>query len=295
LANVAEERKDVVAMERLLVLSARTALELNLRAIAEGCRDRIARCDGEHFLVGFDSAAEAFSSAVVLAYADQLRRYYPFEKAEFLLEKYRDEGYEGVHGFEAILEPVLAAAERRRIGLSGSSDSSGASGSTRDGRFDFHNGSRRRSPSDSFPGDSSDFNDEPAIEDLSEQRADDSIQDEALDSAADETPTETDVRFDSLDDDAIVHESFDEPSDSASSSHRRRVRVRSHRSAPTNTETLLNGDSARSPGIRFILDPPVDDRSLSLVNRLTSVGTLERVGMFVLGVLAGCILMSCFN
>lgn len=99
LARASEEQRRLLQSNKFLVLAARIACQAGATQIAEECRRRILAHNPNHLLKSFASMAEALRSEDVCQYTHQLTRLYPFEKAEYLLHKFRAGGYSGDHGY----------------------------------------------------------------------------------------------------------------------------------------------------------------------------------------------------
>jgi hypothetical protein len=90
LAKVSEDQHRPQHRERFLVLAASAAFEAGDASAAEACRSMIVDANPMHTFRRFPSAEEALGAVEVAEYIVSLRRLYPFEKAEFLLQKYTD-------------------------------------------------------------------------------------------------------------------------------------------------------------------------------------------------------------
>jgi hypothetical protein len=75
--------------DRFLMLAAAAALSCGRSDEAERLRQRLLRGNPHHLLKPFGSFVQAMQSADVQAYLDDLRRQYPLEKAENLLDSLR--------------------------------------------------------------------------------------------------------------------------------------------------------------------------------------------------------------
>jgi hypothetical protein len=93
LAHASESAGDREARDRFLTLVSRSALEAGWPDLADECHRRVIAGRSDHALARFSSANEAFQSGPVKAHVKQLLRLYPFEKAEYLLEKMKAAGY----------------------------------------------------------------------------------------------------------------------------------------------------------------------------------------------------------
>ena len=90
LAKVSEDQHRPQHRERFLALAASAAFEAGDSPAAEACRSMIVDANPMHTFRRFNSAEEAMGAVEVAEYIVSLRRLYPFEKAEFLLQKYTD-------------------------------------------------------------------------------------------------------------------------------------------------------------------------------------------------------------
>lgn len=90
LAKVSEDQHRPQHRERFLALAASAACEAGDSGAAEACRSMIVDANPMHTFRRFPSAEEALNAVEVAEYILSLRRLYPFEKAEFLLQKYTD-------------------------------------------------------------------------------------------------------------------------------------------------------------------------------------------------------------
>lgn len=117
LAQASEEQHRPLQRDKFLVLAAGIAQQAGMVAIAEDCRRRILRHNPTHILKAYPSMVEAMRSEDVRQYARQLLRVYPFEKAEYLLHKFRASGLVCRHAFGELLteEPGPVAETRRRV------------------------------------------------------------------------------------------------------------------------------------------------------------------------------------
>ena len=88
LAKVSEDQHRPQHRERFLALAASAAFDAGDASAAEACRSMIVDANPMHTFRRFNSAAEALGATEVAEYIVSLRRLYPFEKAEFLLQKY---------------------------------------------------------------------------------------------------------------------------------------------------------------------------------------------------------------
>jgi hypothetical protein len=93
LAKASEEQQRFGQREKFLVLAANVAAASGDSAAAEACRSAVVRNNPEHVLCKYESMNEALRSEDVVEYTHSLLRMYPFEKAEYLLDKYRSAGY----------------------------------------------------------------------------------------------------------------------------------------------------------------------------------------------------------
>jgi hypothetical protein len=90
LAKVSEDQHRPQHRERFLALATSAACEAGDQSAAEACRSMIVDANPMHTFRRFGSAEEALNAVEVAEYILSLRRLYPFEKAEFLLQKYTD-------------------------------------------------------------------------------------------------------------------------------------------------------------------------------------------------------------
>ena len=90
LAQVSEDQHRPQHRERFLALATSAAFEAGDASAAEQCRSMIVDANPMHSFRRFGSAREAMQAVEVAEYILSLRRLYPFEKAEFLLQKYTD-------------------------------------------------------------------------------------------------------------------------------------------------------------------------------------------------------------
>ena len=95
----ASERRQRAQSDKFLVLAAGMALRAGFLDIAEDCRRRVLERNPTHLLGRYANMRDAARSDEVRLHARQLSRIYPFEKAEYLLDKYRAGGYAGGHGY----------------------------------------------------------------------------------------------------------------------------------------------------------------------------------------------------
>jgi hypothetical protein len=94
LADASEEQGKPLQRDKFLVLAAGAAQGGGFLQIAEDCRTRILQHNPNHLLREFASMAEAVRSEDLRGVTVQLQRAYPFEKAEYLLAKFRDGGFQ---------------------------------------------------------------------------------------------------------------------------------------------------------------------------------------------------------
>lgn len=102
LASAADAEARPIQRDKFLILAAGIAQTVGYAGIAEDCRLRVLENNPNHLLRQFATVREALRSSEVRYYIRQLLRLYPFEKAEFLLMKYRDGGYQGHHGYDSL-------------------------------------------------------------------------------------------------------------------------------------------------------------------------------------------------
>lgn len=88
LAKVSEDQHRPQHRERFLALAASAAFEAGNAEAADACRSMIVDANPMHTFRRYDSTEEALGATEVAEYIVSLRRLYPFEKAEFLLQKY---------------------------------------------------------------------------------------------------------------------------------------------------------------------------------------------------------------
>jgi hypothetical protein len=91
LATVFAEQGQDQLRDRFLVLAADAAREFNLDAQAEELRVRLLEFNPHHLLKPFASFEEAMSADDVRSYVEGLRKKYPFEESEQLLNELRNE------------------------------------------------------------------------------------------------------------------------------------------------------------------------------------------------------------
>lgn len=103
LACASEAQSKPLQRDKFLVLAAGVAHDAGFARIAEDCRNRIVAKNPNHILRNYGSMREALGSDDVRHYTHQLMRVYPFEKAEYLLHKFRASGYTGDHGYGEIM------------------------------------------------------------------------------------------------------------------------------------------------------------------------------------------------
>lgn len=106
LAKASEEQGRPLQQDKFLVLAASVAQKANWGRVAEECRRRVLKHNPNHILKRFPSMAEALESEDIRQYVRQLMRIYPFEKAEYLLDKFRASGYSGSHGYSLTIKPI---------------------------------------------------------------------------------------------------------------------------------------------------------------------------------------------
>ena len=109
--------------DRFLLLAADAALTAGQATQAEQLRQSLLAQNPHHLLKPYRTLAEAVQSPDILAYLQQLRRSYSYEKAEHLLETLRAEGHNpGRHTDEEFALPLdvpsgAQAKERTVFGL----------------------------------------------------------------------------------------------------------------------------------------------------------------------------------
>jgi hypothetical protein len=91
LARAAAQRQRPLVRDRLLVLAAALAADLQLPAVAACCRARILEHNRGHLLNRWDTVAEAAESEDFSALRSQLVKRYSPERAEQLLQSLRIE------------------------------------------------------------------------------------------------------------------------------------------------------------------------------------------------------------
>jgi hypothetical protein len=110
LARASEQQDRPLQRDKFLVVASALAVRAGYPKISDDCRKRILSHNPNHMLKAYPSMREALKSDDVRQYATQLVRIYPYEKAEYLLQKFRAAGYNGSHGFE----DLEAALGRRK-------------------------------------------------------------------------------------------------------------------------------------------------------------------------------------
>lgn len=160
LARASEEQSRVLQRDKFLVLAAGTALEAGFPKIAEDCRNKILAHNPNHILRGFSSMRDAAASEDIRQYSSQLLRIYPFEKAEYLLHKFRASGYRGNHGYAeltAVLKAAANAAIERKQGRRAEPDASGPKPQkgSKGPRANLKRAMENRNQSDESPGETS--------------------------------------------------------------------------------------------------------------------------------------------
>jgi hypothetical protein len=111
LADASEEQGKPLQRDKFLVLAAGAAQGAGFLQIAEDCRCRILKNNPNHLLREFASMAEAVRSEDLRGVTAQLLRAFPFEKAEYLLSKFRDGGFQHRHKY-----PELAIQPKKSSG-----------------------------------------------------------------------------------------------------------------------------------------------------------------------------------
>jgi hypothetical protein len=86
LARASESRRQMLVRDRLLVISAATALAVGLPQIADCCRERILAHNPGHLVRRFPTMRDAMEDESFRTFLKQMRRRYPREKAEQMLE-----------------------------------------------------------------------------------------------------------------------------------------------------------------------------------------------------------------
>jgi len=114
LAKVSEDQHRPQHRERFLALAASAATEAGDLPAAEACRSMIVDANPMHTFRRFPSAQEALGAVEVAEYIVSLRRLYPFEKAEFLLQKYTQGVQEATVDDRTNEEPPAPAAKTKR-------------------------------------------------------------------------------------------------------------------------------------------------------------------------------------
>jgi hypothetical protein len=115
LAAVAHERRKPYQCDRLLVLAAVAAEELDRWEFAEACRRRVLENNPGHMLKRFDSMAEALADDDFQPYLRRLLREWPYEKAEHVLAHPDVETTEASHFSEAALTALLGLEMERDV------------------------------------------------------------------------------------------------------------------------------------------------------------------------------------
>lgn len=85
LARASERRRRPLVRDKLLVLAAKTAVEMRLDAVAEHCRAKILAHNPGHILRHFDSMADALADEGFQVFFRRLAQSYPRERAEHML------------------------------------------------------------------------------------------------------------------------------------------------------------------------------------------------------------------
>lgn len=86
LARASAVRRQPLVTDKLLVLSAATAWELNLPDIANRCQSAVLARNPQHLLRNWSAFALAYDDERLQSLLKQLRRQYSAEKAEHMLD-----------------------------------------------------------------------------------------------------------------------------------------------------------------------------------------------------------------
>lgn len=123
LAAVSEEQGRPLLRDKFLALSVGVAHDGGFAEIAADCRARILHANPSHLFKNFSTVERAMHSEEVRTYLAQLTRAFPFEKAEFLLERSRSAGFAGHHEYKEI----GSRANPTPVPPNGATDASGQS------------------------------------------------------------------------------------------------------------------------------------------------------------------------
>jgi len=86
LAQASFRRRRPLVRDRMLLLAGTTAANMQIHSLADYCRTEILLHNPQHLVRRWPSLAEALVDFEFIAYLRQIRRRYPLEKAEQLLE-----------------------------------------------------------------------------------------------------------------------------------------------------------------------------------------------------------------
>jgi hypothetical protein len=86
LARACELRRQAMERDKVLVLAGATAAELGLNPVAAACRRKILAANTGHLVRRFDSFTHARGDEEFETYLKQLRRSFPREKVEHMLD-----------------------------------------------------------------------------------------------------------------------------------------------------------------------------------------------------------------
>lgn len=99
LANASSDERQYLQEGKFLMLAAYAAQHAGYSEIADRCRTKVLEQNPNHMLKSFPTMAQAVAAEHIIEYAEQLRKIYPLEKAEYLLAKFQAAGYRGQHEF----------------------------------------------------------------------------------------------------------------------------------------------------------------------------------------------------
>ena len=111
LAEVSEDKPS--ERETFLALAASAAELAGHQEAAEACRGEILRINPRHFLADYGTMADALQSEDAIERTEELYRHYHFERAEFLLERYRNARAEHPEPVPAWVAEIDGAADAR--------------------------------------------------------------------------------------------------------------------------------------------------------------------------------------
>ncbi|MBX7167226.1 MAG: hypothetical protein K1X74_12930 [Pirellulales bacterium] len=86
LARAAEQRRRLLVRDKVLVLAAATAQELDLDSVAEYCRQKALAHNPGHLVGRFANLVDALQDDQFLAYLAHQRRSFPRERVEHMLQ-----------------------------------------------------------------------------------------------------------------------------------------------------------------------------------------------------------------